>query len=99
MQTTLMSSQKSYAANFQPDLNVSYLTNSTTWKSIVRHPASLKDKSLFVQTPSKNYKEPTTFFDKILSFVGLGNFDTTKDISLTHEVMAMLPGFDIIQRK
>lgn len=82
---------------FQPDLNVSYLTNSTIWKSIVRHPANLKDKPLFVLTPSKNYKEPKTFFDKILSSIGLGNFDTTKDISLTDEVMTGLPGSNTIR--
>lgn len=71
---------------FQPDLNVSYLTNSTKWNSIVRHPSSLKGNNLFVLTPIKTYKEPKTIFDKILSSVGLGNFDTTKEISLTDEV-------------
>ncbi|WP_276974519.1 hypothetical protein [Flavobacterium filum] len=71
---------------FQPDLNVSYLTNSTKWNSIIRHPSSLKGHNLFVLTPTKNYKEPKTFFDKILSSVGLGNFDTTKEISLTDDV-------------
>lgn len=71
---------------FQPDLNISYLTNSTKWSSIVRHPSSLRGINLFVLTPTKNYKEPKTFFDKILSSVGLGNFDTTTDISLAEEV-------------
>lgn len=71
---------------FQSDLNLSYLTNSTTWNSVVRHPLNLKGHNLFVLTPSKDYKEPKTFFDKILFSVGLGNFDTTKDIHLTDEV-------------
>ncbi len=71
---------------FQPDLNVSYLTNSTQWNSIVRHPSGLKGINLFVLTPTKNYKKPRTFFDKILSIVGIGNFDKTKDIHLSDEV-------------
>lgn len=71
---------------FQSDLNVSYLTNSTTRNSIVRYPSNLKGHTLFVLTPSKKHKEPKTFLDKILSSVGLGNFDTTKDVDLTDEV-------------
>ena len=75
---------------FQSDLNVSYLTNSTKWNSIVRHPSSLKGMNLFVLTPTKSYNAPKTFFDKILSSVGLGNFDTTKNISLTDDVKKVL---------
>jgi hypothetical protein len=71
---------------FQPDMNLSYLTNSTTWNSIVRYPLHLKGHPLFVLTPSKTYKEPGTFFERILSSVGLGNFDTSKDIHLTDEI-------------
>lgn len=75
---------------FQPDLNISSLTNSTSWKSLVRHPLALKGQQLFVLTPSETYKEPKNFFEKLLAGIGLGNFDTTKDIDLTGEVKNVL---------
>jgi hypothetical protein len=71
---------------FQPDLNLSYLTSSTSWNSIIRHPSNLKGKQLFVLTPSATYKEPRNFFQRFLAGIGLGNFDTTNDINLTSDV-------------
>lgn len=72
---------------FQQDLNAAYLAGSTEWNSIIRYPVHLKEKTLFTLTPSATYKEPKTFFDKILSSIGFGNFDTTKNITLTEEVL------------
>ena len=74
------------SAKFQQDLNSTYLAGSTEWKSIIRHPLHLKEKKLFVLTPSTTYIEPTTFLDKLLSSVGFGNFDTTQNITLSEEV-------------
>jgi hypothetical protein len=71
---------------FQADLNVSFLTGSTEWASLVRHPTHLKTKPLFKLTPTESFKEPKTFFDKLLSSFGFGDFDTTKYIDLTEEV-------------
>lgn len=71
---------------FQQDLSVTYLANSTEWKSIVRYPTHLRGKTLFTLTPSDTYKIPKTFLDKILSSVGFGNFDTAQNITLTEEV-------------
>lgn len=71
---------------FQSDLKISYLTNSTNWNSIVRHPSNLKSKPLFVLTPSDSYKEPRNFFERFLAGIGLGNFDTTKNVNLTPDV-------------
>ena len=71
---------------FHQDLNETYLANSTEWKSIVRYPTHLKEKTLFTLTPCATYKEPKTFLDKILSSVGFGNLDTTQNITLTEEV-------------
>ena len=77
---------KSLCERFQPDLNVSYLTNSTKWDSIIRHPSSLRGSNLFLLRPIKNYKEPKNFFEKMLSSVGLGHFNTTKEVDLTDDV-------------
>ena len=71
---------------FNQDLNATHLANSTEWKSIVRYPLHLEDTALFTLTPSDNYKKPKSFFDKMLSSVGFGGFDTTQNISLTEEV-------------
>ena len=71
---------------FQSDLNVSFLTGSTEWASVVRHPTHLKNKTLFKVTPTESFKEPKTFFDKLLSSIGFGGFDTTKYVDLTEEV-------------
>ncbi len=71
---------------FQTDLNVSYLTGSTQWASVVRHPTHLKNKEPFKLTPTENYNKPKTVFDKLLSSVGCGNFDTNQYINLTDEV-------------
>ena len=71
---------------FQQDINMCYLAGSTHWKSIVRYPEHLKGEPLFKLTHSENYKEPKNMFDKILSSIGLGNFDTTQNIDLTENV-------------
>ena len=76
-----------YLSNkFHQDLNSTYLTNSTEWKSVIRYPLHLKDKPLFTLTPSDTYKVPKSFLGKILSSVGFGNFDTNQNISLTEDV-------------
>jgi hypothetical protein len=71
---------------FEPGLDVSYLTQSTTWKSIVRYPKRLKEKPLFVLVSSKHDKAPNTLFDKLLSTVGLREPAMIKEIDLTDEV-------------
>jgi hypothetical protein len=71
---------------FQTDMKGSYLAGSTKWASVVRYPSQLKNKSLFKFTPTGSYKEPKTFFDKLLYGLGLGNFNTSKYITLTDEV-------------
>lgn len=75
---------------FNEDFNVTHLANSTEWKSIVKYPTYLKDKPLFKLTPSDTYKKPKTFLDKILSSIGVGNFDATQNIALTEEVKGEL---------
>jgi len=72
--------------NFQKDFYSSYLTNSTSWNSVVRYPDPLKGKPLFTIIPTKSYKEPKTFLGKILHGCGWGKFDTTKVIRLSQEV-------------
>lgn len=71
---------------FQQDFTVTYLAGSTEFNSIVHYPMHLKEKTLFAVTPSAAYKEPKTLLAKILFSMGLGNFNTTKNISLTEEV-------------
>ncbi len=71
---------------FQSDLNRSYLTGSTKWASIVRHPTHLKNEILFKLTPTETFKEPKTFFDKIISSIGFGGSDTTKYVDLTDKI-------------
>jgi len=75
---------------FQPDLNGSFLTGSTEWASVIRHPIHLKNKTLFKLTPTETFKETKTFFDKLLSSIGFGGFDTTKYVDLTEEVKSEL---------
>jgi len=80
-----------YLSNkFDQDFNITFLANSTEWKSIILYPIYLKEKTLFTLTPSSTYKEPKTFFDKLLSSVGFGGFDKTQDIALTEEVKGEL---------
>lgn len=71
---------------FQSDLDRSLLLRSTVWASVVRYPAHLKNKTLFTLIPTPEYKEPKTFFDKILYGTGFGDFNTDKYIELTDEV-------------
>ena len=73
-------------SRFQPDLNGSYLTGSTEWTSVIRHPTHLKNKTLFKLTPTETFNEPKTFFDKLLSSIGFGDFDATKYVDLTEEI-------------
>jgi hypothetical protein len=70
---------------FDPGLRQNFLTGSTDWDSAILYPVSLKGKQLFELTPTETFKEPKTFFDKLLSSIGLGGFDTTKHVSLTEE--------------
>jgi hypothetical protein len=71
---------------FKQDINITYLANSTEWKSVIRYPLRLKGKPLFKLALIEDYKAPKTFFDKILSSVGLGGLDTTSGVDLTDEV-------------
>ena len=76
-----------YLSNkFHQNLNEPCLANSTEWKSIIRYPTHLIGKTLFTLIPCSTYKEPKTFLDKILSSVGLGNFDITQTITLAEEI-------------
>jgi hypothetical protein len=70
---------------FDPDLRQNFLTGSTNWDSAILYPVSLKGKQLFKLTPTETFKEPKTFFDKLLSSMGFGGFDTTKCVGLTEE--------------
>lgn len=71
---------------FLPDLNVSFLTGSTEWESVIRYPKRLNNEPLFKLISTETYKEPKRFFDKLLSSIGLGGFDTTNNVDLTDEV-------------
>jgi hypothetical protein len=81
---------KVLSEKFEAGLNISSLANSAVWKSIVRFPESLKDKPLFILVPSVYYKEPKTFFDRILYAMGLGKFNTTKQKELSNDVKEFL---------
>jgi hypothetical protein len=71
---------------FQSDLNVSFLTSSTIWDSVVRFPATLKGQKLFITTPSDKYKVPKSLLDKIVSSIGFGSFDTSFTVDITDNV-------------
>jgi hypothetical protein len=71
---------------FEPDLRQNFLTGSTEWDSAILYPVSLKGKQLFKLTPTETFKEPKTVFDKLLSSMGFGGFDTTKYVNLTEDV-------------
>jgi len=81
---------KHLSDKFQEKLGESNLINSSSWKSLVSYPKHLKGQPLFKLTPTETYKEPKSFFDKMLHGIGLGNFDTNKYIQLTDEVLAEL---------
>lgn len=81
---------KILSEKFQAGLNISNLANSTIWNSIVRYPETLKDKPVFILVPSIFYKEPKTFFDRILFAMGLGKFNTTKQKELSNDVKEFL---------
>ena len=75
---------------FDTEFKSNSLVNSTEWSSIIVYPTHLKGKTLFKLTPVDNYKEPKTFLDRILYSIGLGKFDTTKNIELTDEIKSEL---------
>ena len=78
--------QKYLTQRFQCNFNVSLLTGSFEWNSLVRFPAHLEGKTLFVLFPTEKYKAPKNLFEKILSSMGFGGFDTTKYVLLTDDV-------------
>ena len=71
---------------FDPDLRENSLTGSTSWDSAILYPISLRGKKLFKLTPTETFKEPKTFFDKLLSSIGLGGHSTTRYVDLADEV-------------
>jgi hypothetical protein len=71
---------------FEPNFEGSYLTGSTTWDSVIRHPKHLINQPLFTLTPTETYKKPTNFFQKIQYAIGVGGYDTSEYINLTDAV-------------
>ena len=67
---------------FDPMLNQYQLANSTDWKSVVSFPVDLRGKELFQLEPSRIYKEPRNLFQKLLFYLGMRNFETSKEIML-----------------
>ena len=72
--------------NFQNDFNISLLVGSFEWASVIRYPEHLKGESLFKLIPTEKYKEPKSFFDRVLNSIGLGGFDTNQYFELTDSV-------------
>jgi hypothetical protein len=68
---------------FNPDLKNSQLANSTSWKSIIRHPKVLEGIELFNKIPGKNYNPPKTLFQKLLKSLGFGNFNLDQELALS----------------
>ena len=71
---------------FDPMLNQYQLANSTDWKSVVSFPVDLRGKELFQLEPSRIYKEPRNLFQKFLFYLGMRNFETSKEIMLSEEI-------------
>lgn len=71
---------------FQPDFNVSYLTNSTNYKSVVRYPEHLKGLPLFDFFPPESFKVPKNLFERIIKSLKLGFYDPDPNFNLTKEV-------------
>lgn len=74
------------SARFNQDLNITCLANSIEWKSTILYPEHLRGDPLFTLFPSETYKAQKTFLDKLLYSFGFGNFDTSRNITLTEEV-------------
>lgn len=74
------------SSKFDPDLEVSVLAESTSWKSVVRYPVVLKGKQLFERVPSDCYNPPRNLLQKYLHAFGIGKFDTSMKIALSEEV-------------
>ncbi len=73
---------------FGIDFSKPFLANSTEWKSFVRYPKSLEGKELFVLTPPKGYKPPTTFLQNMKVALGLGVYGKDWEVDLTEEIKA-----------
>jgi hypothetical protein len=67
---------------FHPCLKNVHLANSTTWNSIIRYPKKLEGIELFNRVPSKNYKAPKTWFQKLQYSLGFGNFNFDHELEL-----------------
>ncbi len=75
---------------FHDDFTKACLANSSEWNSIVLYPKHLKGKALFTLALSDTYKVPKTFLEKVTASVGFGNFNTTRNVTLTDEVRGEL---------
>jgi hypothetical protein len=73
---------------FRFDFSKPFLANSTGWKSIVRYPQIIEGKELFVFTPPKGYKPPTSFVQNMKAVLGLGVYGQRWRVDLTEEMKA-----------
>lgn len=71
---------------FQPDFEGTILANSKSWNSVVRHPTYLKNQPLFELTPTKNYKKPKNFLQRLQYGLGFGDYNTSEHINLTDSI-------------
>ncbi|RYE53046.1 MAG: hypothetical protein EOP48_15205 [Sphingobacteriales bacterium] len=75
---------------FQIDFKNMLVASSNEWSSVVVYPKDLQGNPYFKFIPTEDFKEPKTKFDKLLSNVGLGNFNTVRSIDLSDEVRAKI---------
>ena len=61
---------------FEPGLNYTLLSRSTSWNSVIRYPLELAGKKLFVLKPTTNIFG--RFFERILSILSDGNYRRLK---------------------
>lgn len=75
---------------FDPLLRERQLANSTKWNSVVSFPINIRGTGLFQLVPATTYKEPTTFFQKLLFSLGIKKTDSSKNILLSEEVQKVV---------
>jgi hypothetical protein len=75
---------------FEMDLTKTHLAASTVWCSYVTYPLHLTSKAIFKLTEGDNYKAPKNYLNKLQYALGLGDFDTSRNIDLTDEIKAYL---------
>ena len=64
------------SGRFEPGLNFSLLSRSTSWNSVIRYPAQLTGKKLFVIKATKN--KLARFIESFLSKISDGNYRKLK---------------------